>query len=517
MALPKEPRQKMINMMYLVLTALLALNVSAEIINAFKVVDNSLKQSNTVLTSSTNTIYENFNEMLKDPKTAEKAAIWKPHADKSRELAKQASDLIEKYKMDLMKEADYDPSTGDSSFKEDNIDAATRLFDTKGEGKNLYAALENFKKNILAIDPAIAKELGNKIPLNLEVPKSSTGKAPTGDKVKDWTYSNFHMTPTVAALTMLSKFQNDVKNTESQVATFCANQVGTVKIIYDKFVPLVSTNSTYFMPGEEMEIQAGLGAFNASVKPTVTIDGKALTVNDAGVAETKFNVGGTGSRKMRVSVKYVDPSTGESKETTKDIEYTVGAASGVAVSADKMNVLYIGVDNPLTITAGAGSEKVSASFSGGIISKAGGSRYIARPSNGSSGEHTVSVLVEGKAAGKVMFRVKQLPNPAAYVGNLKAGAVPSANFKAMGGVIAKLEDSEFDAPFEVVSYSLGAVSSDIPDYAPAINNGPRWTGAAANLVSKLKPGALVVINNIQVKGPDGRVRTLPGSLSYNLK
>ena len=120
--------------------------------------------------------------------------------------------------------------------------------------------------------------------------------------------------------------------------------------------------------------------FNASVKPTVTIDGKALTVNDAGVAETKFNVGGTGSRKMRVSVKYVDPSTGEAKETTKDIEYTVGAASGVAVSADKMNVLYIGVDNPLTITAGAGSEKVSASFSGGTISKAGGSRYIARPS-----------------------------------------------------------------------------------------------------------------------------------------
>ena len=94
---------------------------------------------------------------------------------------------------------------------------------------------------------------------------------------------------------------------------YCANQVGSVKIIYDKFVPLVSTNSTYFMPGEEMEIQAGLGAFNASVKPTVTIDGKALAVNDAGVAETKFNVGGTGSRKMNITVKYVDPSTGEAK------------------------------------------------------------------------------------------------------------------------------------------------------------------------------------------------------------
>jgi gliding motility-associated protein GldM len=179
MSLPKEPRQKMINMMYLVLTALLALNVSAEIINAFKVVDNSLKQSNNILTSSTNGIYENFNEMLKDPKTAEKAAIWKPKADKARELAKQASDLIDKYKMDLMKEAGYDPSSGDSSFKEDNIDAATRLFDTKGEGKNLYSTLENFKKNILAIDPDIAKALGSKLPLNLSVPKSSSGNKVT--------------------------------------------------------------------------------------------------------------------------------------------------------------------------------------------------------------------------------------------------------------------------------------------------------------------------------------------------
>jgi gliding motility-associated protein GldM len=515
MALPKEPRQKMINMMYLVLTALLALNVSAEIINAFKTVDNSLKQSNTILTSSTAGIYENFNEMLKDPKTAEKAGIWKPKADKAREYSKQVSDLIEKYKLDLMKEAGSNPADGDSSFKEDNIDAATRLFDTKGEGKNLYTALENFKKNILAIDPEIAKALGNKLPLNLEIPKSSTGKKSLGDPIKDWTYSNFHMTPTVAALTMLSKYQNDVKNTESQVATYCANQVGSVKLILDKFEPLIGTNSTYFMPGEEMEVQAGLGAFNASVKPTVTIDGRTLTVNERGVAETKFAVGGTGTRKMNVTVKYVDPNTGELKETSKAIEYTVGAPSGVAVMADKMNVMYIGVDNPLTITAGAGAEKVSASFTGGSISKVSGNKYIAKPSN--PGEHTVTVLVEGKAAGKVSFRVKNLPLPVAYVGNLKAGPVPTANFKAMGGVIAKLEDSEFDAPYEVVSYTVGAVSPDIPDYVPTANNGNRWNGAAANLIGKLKPGALVVINDIKVKDPSGRVRTLNSSLSYSLK
>ena len=517
MALPKEPRQKMINMMYLVLTALLALNVSAEIINAFKVVDNSLTQSNSVLNTSTSSIYETFKQMLTDPKTAEKAAIWKPKADKVKDLAAKAYGEIDKLKMDLKKEAGFDPAeNGDSSFKEDNIDAATRLFDVKGEGKTLYTTLENFRKEVLAIDPEIAKALGGKMPINLAPPASKAGNTKTGDAVKDWTFSYFHMTPTVAALTMLSKFQNDIKNTESQVATYCINQVGAVKVIYDKFVPLIGTNSSYFMPGEEMEVQAGLGAFNASVKPTVTIDGKQITVDESGVANTKFTVGGTGTRKMHVSVKYVDPQSGELKETSKDIEYTVGAPSGVAVSADKMNVLYIGVENPLTITAGAGSEKVSAQFSGGTITKSSGSKYIARPSAGSSGEHNVTVLVEGKPAGRVVFRVKQLPNPAAYVGNLKPGAIPSATFRAMGGVIAKLEDSEFEAPFEVVSYDLGAMNQG-EDYQQVPNNGPRWNGSAATLVGKVKPGSIVTITNIRVKDPAGRVRTLSSSLSFNLK
>jgi len=510
MALPKEPRQKMINMMYLVLTALLALNVSVEIINAFVVVDNSLIRSNTLLSASSNNVYSSFTEMLADPKTQEKASIWKPKADKARELSQKMSDLIDDYKLQLKKQADLKP---DGSFSKENIDAATRLFDTKGEGEKLYKALEKYKIEILAIDQEITKALGTKIPLSLEVPKSTNGKALSGNKVKDWVYMNFHMTPTVAALTMLSKYQNDIKNTENQIATYCVNQVGAVKIIYDKFVPMIGTNSTYLMPGEEMIVKAGLGAFNASVKPIITINGTQVPVDESGVGIKKFAVNGSG--KVNVKVTYVDPQTGENKETTESIDYTVGTPSGVAVMADKMNVLYIGVDNPLTITAGAGSEKVSATFSGGSIKKVGGNKYIAVPTT--SGEHFVTILVDGKSAGKVPYRVKRLPLPEAKVGNLATGAVPAASFKAMGGVIAKLEDSDFDAIYEVVSYSIGAISADIPDYMPATNNGNRWSGQAGTLVGRLKPGAVVIINEIRVKGPDGTVRTLPSTLTYTLK
>ena len=514
MALPKDPRQKMINIMYLVLTALLALNVSAEILNAFKVVDNSLKESNGVLSNSTAGIYSSFEELLKDPKSAQKAEIWKPKADQVKILADEVSVLIDKYKQDLKVEADL---AEDGTFREDNIDAATRLFDTKGEGKNLYSKLENFKSKLLAIDKDMAAQISSKLPLNLEVPQSTAGNLKTGDKIQDWVTSYFHMTPTVAALTMLSKFQNDVKNSENLAATFCINQVGSVKLIMDKFEPLVGTSSTYLMPGEEMTVTAGLGAFNSNVKPTVTIDGRSISVNANGVAESKFNVGGTGARSMNVSVSFIDPNTGEPKTISKKIDYTIGAPAGVAVSPDKMNVLYVGVENPLTITAGAGSEKVTAQFSGGAITKVGGNKYIAKPTQDAAGEQSVTVLVQGKAVGKIMFRVKQLPSPSAFVGNLKQGSVPSASFKAMGGVIAKLEDAEFDAPFEVMSYRVGAVSSDIPDYSPVENKGARWTGAAAALINKLKPGALVAITDIVVRDPGGRSRTLSGSLSYNLK
>ena len=514
MALPKEPRQKMINIMYLVLTALLALNVSAEILNAFKVVDNSLKESNNVLNISSTAIYTNFEELVKDPKTEEKAKIWKPLAEQVRDLSAAVFQDIEVYKMDLKRESDLDSTTG--VFKEDNIDAATRYFDTKGNGKILYSKLEEFKKKLLAINPEMAAKIGTQIPLNLEVPKSSIGNKSTGDKTKDWINSYFHMTPTIAALTILSKFQNDIRNSENIAATFCLNQVGAVKLIMDKFEPLVGTSSTYLMPGEEMTVIAGLGAFNSKVVPTVSIDGRSIAVNANGVAESKFNVGSTGAKSMNVSVSFIDPNTGENKTISKKIDYTVGAPSGVAVSADKMNVLYIGVDNPLTITAGAGSEKVTAQFSGGVLTKVGGNKYIAKPNQGAYGDHTISVFVQGKSVGKVGFRVKQLPSPMPYVGNLKPGVVPSASFKAMGGVIAKLEDSEFDAPFEVVSYMVGGEGPS-GDFFQAENKGARWTGQAATLVNGLKPGKSVIITDIVVREPGGRTRKLNSSLAYNLK
>ncbi|MFT3949011.1 MAG: gliding motility protein GldM [Agriterribacter sp.] len=507
MALPKEPRQKMINMMYLVLTALLALNVSAEIINAFKTVDNSLVKSNGTLSAASGEIYASLSSSLEDPKTREKAAIWKPKADQVQQLSSKISSYIDELKDKLKRESGYAPEKGDTTFKVENLDAATRLMATNGEGEKLRTALEQYKKDILAIDPEIAKEFDHSLPINLEQPVSEAGNTS-----QSWTDAYFHMTPTIAALTILSKFQNDVKNTENKVASYCFKKIGDVKVVFDKFEPMIGANSTYLMPGEQLELKAGLGAFNASVKPQVFINGSPATVGENGVAEIKMPAGGSGGHSVKIDVKYPDPSTGEEKTISKVFEYTVGQPSGVAVMADKMNVLYVGVDNPLTITAGAGSEKVSASISNGNVSKAGGSKYIAKPKE--PGTADVNVLVDGKSAGKVSFRVKYLPPPTAMVGTFEMGQVPTAQFKAMGGVRAVLQNSEFEANYEVLSYSIADLST--ADYNPVANSGARWGGAAANVVSNLKPGRGVYISNIKARGPDGRTISLK-DLSFILK
>ncbi|MBK2247285.1 hypothetical protein, partial [Francisella tularensis] len=199
MALPKEPRQKMINLMYLVLTALLALNVSAEIINAFKVVDNSLTSTNGVVNASTATIIKSFEEKLTDPTTMEKANMWKPKADQAVALSKGVYDYIEGLKLKLKVAAGFDPSDPNSTFKEDNTNFTSQIFVKNKVGDTLLQKLTDYKKALLAIDPEVGKQFANSLPINLEKPKLKNTKM--GDL--SWAASYFYMTPTVAALTML--------------------------------------------------------------------------------------------------------------------------------------------------------------------------------------------------------------------------------------------------------------------------------------------------------------------------
>jgi gliding motility-associated protein GldM len=529
MSLPKEPRQKMINMMYLVLTALLALNVSVEVLNAFRTVNHSIEKSNQVIDAKNKLTYDAFVRESADPQTAAKAKIWAPPAQQVQKLSTDLTAYLDGLKEKLITESNPKvDKEGHREYTYGNLDAATRIFDKGGEGKKLYEKLKQYRLDLLAtLDPAkfpeesdvVKKNLetqkgtfSHSLPLDTRIPPSESGNTDvSNDSAKVWTIRYFHMTPTVAALTILSKFQSDVKNSESQVVDFLHKQIGEVKVVFDKFEPLVSPSATYLMPGDELEVKAGIGAFSAAAKPKITINGNTLPLGEDGTADWKTHVTSTGT--VNVKIEYAKPD-GSIGTITKDVKYTVGQPSGASVFLEKMNVLYVAEENPIKISGGSvGREKVHVTFSNGEITHGDGDEWVAIPKT--PGDATIIVDADGKKT-PFSMRVKYLPNPTGFVGTKTGGAMSAAEFKAMGGVIARLENVEFQSAWKVVGYKVAALGGSVPNYTEANNDGNRWTGNAANLIQRCGPGTNVFFDNVRVVGKDGRIRELP-PMVYNLK
>ncbi|HEX7904359.1 MAG TPA: gliding motility protein GldM [Chitinophagaceae bacterium] len=504
MSLPREPRQKMINMMYLVLTALLALNVSAEILNAFKTVNSSLENTNKTVNASTATIMKSLNDKALDPVTKVKAEVWLPKANQVQGYAKEVYGYIQGLKDEILTKAGGNPNDPTKSYKDDNLDIPTRILIDKGAGKMLLQKLTEFKTNVLTkVDSSIGEEFKNSLPINLEKPKKSD---------KSWEYTYFHMVPTVAALTILSKFQNDVKTSENRVVQFCHNKVGEVVVIFDTYKAIVGQNSTYLMPGQDLEITAGVGAFSKKALPSVSIGNQSIIVGEEGTATAKMPSGGMGKHSVPVRITYTDQD-GKLQTIERLVDYTVGQ-SNASIALDKMNVLYIGVDNPLTIAAsGGGDDKVNATINNGTLTRAGGGKWIARVSKVDDNT-IVTVTVDGKVAGASQFRVRTIPEAQAYVGGKPAGSEMSAGaFKAQPGVAAGIKNFPFQLEYEVVSFNFTCDTDD--DIVSVPSTGAMFTGAVRRAIDQhVKAGRMVTLDNIKVRGPDGRVTPAPGLYYY---
>jgi gliding motility-associated protein GldM len=490
MALPKEPRQKMINIMYLVLTAILALNVSAEIINAFRTVDTSLTNSSTNLNKSNEVLYKSLEEKKNKAETAKQAAEWAPLAEKAKGYSAEMDNYINQLKADLKKEAGLRMVDGKEDFKADNLDASTRLFENQGKGNELKVKLDDFKKKMLEIHPEIKQQFEAIFPVNTDPIQSQEGGT------KDFTQGYFHMTPTIAALTMLSKFQNNVKNAENQVVTYCHNKIGSVEVHLDQANLLVGQNSNYLMPGQELVVTAGVGAYSSKSTGNISFGGagKALV---GGVATYNTTVSGSGERSMEINGSFVGED-GKSVPVHQTIKYTVGVPGGAAVMLDKMNVFYIGVDNPITISSGSGWDKTSVSMAGGTMSGSGGSRVVTVTTPGTA---SITVTADGKSS-KFDFRVKTVPDPIFKIGTGKP-RMPSVEFKNQQFCRAELERFDFDTRFSIVSatvYFSGANFTNVPP--PMTLNGNNLSSLAAN-IQRCGPGSNVTFENIKVSGPGG--------------
>jgi gliding motility-associated protein GldM len=508
MSLPREPRQKMINMMYLVLTALLALNVSSEILNAFKTVNNSLEATNKVVNASSVEIMTSLQSKLNDEGTKDRAQIWYPHAQKTQQLSTDLYNYIQKFKDQILKEAGADYAKGDSSYKDDNLDIATRIMVEHGGGKELYNKLRDYKDAILKIDTAIQIKFANSLSINLAKPKTQN----KGNKT--WEDAYFRMVPTVAALTILSKFQNDVKTTENKVISFCHEKVGAVEVLQDAFAALAIANTTNALPGQEIEITAGVGGFSKKISPQITIGGQTQTVGEDGAVHYKFKANNLGSNSIPVVIEYTDQNN-KVQRITKTVEYVVGQSSA-AVQLDKMNVLFIGVDNPVTISGSGSVDQIQASISGGGgVMSGGGAKRTVRVTQ-ETDECVITIRTPDGKATPVRFRVRSIPDPTPMIGQNESGDIPAAYFKSQAGVRAFVKNFFYETQFSVTSFRITADGAGFEEgILEANNTGAVWS-EARTIVNKCKPNSYIYIDNIYAVGPDQRRRKLT-PLIFNLK
>ncbi|MBW8685846.1 type IX secretion system motor protein PorM/GldM [Chitinophaga rhizophila] len=498
MALPKDPRQKMVNIMYLVLTAMLALNVSAEILNAFNIVNDSIETSNTSITAKNTLTYSQFDK-TGDPA---KAAPFKEKAEKVKALSAEMYVYLDTLKATIIRESGGLDEHGEIKGKSDQ-DAPTRVMENYKKGPELEQKLNELRSKLIGfVDPKVKAEFEQSLPLRIEIGKSHGGSH--GPKNATWTSYHFNMVPTIAAVTILSKFQNDVKNSEARLVDYLFSQIGANEFKFDRIKPFVSLNSKNLMEGQELVAQVAVGAYSSTVNPEIVVNGATVTATD-GLGSYKMNVSGLGEKTLTGTVTLRRPN-GEVEAFPFSEAYTVGAST-TSISADKMNVLYIGLQNPISISAaGVPAEQVSASINNGSITKTGAGKFsvtVTKP-----GTATIGVVANGKSMAGKEFRIKYIPDPVLKVGMSKGPFMKAAEFKVQGGLRADLEDFLFEGvKYEVVSYRIG-IDAKGKDYAEGEANSAYFPNSVMPVIRSLRAGDIVYFDNIRVKGPDGRVRDM---------
>ena len=512
MSLPKEPRQLMINLMYLVLTAMLALNVSSEILHAFEVINESITSSNESIEDKNEEIYKDFQSKEDDPVQRDRI---KKYNDRAKVAKRTAADLLaylETWKSRVVEEAGGYEDDGEIKRK-DNIDASTLLLVERKGGDSLKAELLKARDKFLSLvgskyKSSIAKDLPMKI---TEVEKNDNN--PRGD----WATAYFYNMPTMAVVTLMSKFQNDVRNSEALILNQLNEEAGNEVIKFDAFEAIAVPTTSYALEGQKIEAKILLAAYNKSLEPEIEIKGGGGRIKEivdgVGQYETTANGIGLKTVKGRVAVDL----GGRKEERDFEFKYMVGS-TGASIQLDKMNVFYIGVPNPITVSAaGYSLQDISVNIPG--------ARVTADKQKG-LGHYIVEVDKPGKVLAKIMaktqdkrseqagameVRVKIIPDPVALLAGKNQGGMRSSTFKAQTGIIAKLKGFDFDARFVVTSYSFSMLPKRGELLGPYKVKGPwlkKRNKEVRQLINRARPGDRIYIEEIRAIGPDKRQRAL---------
>lgn len=497
----------MINLMYLVLTALLALNVSAEVMNAFFSLDKGMKNSGLIVDKANEGTLKSIAKQAdayKNPNNEK----YNANAIKAQEIAKEFESYIEQIRNDLFAKAGGpNPKVPGQPKDIRNKDLTTRMFVNEGLGDQIKAKIESTRKDLLALadnDAGVAASL----PLDVE-------QIPEGTKTQSWSEFKFKQMPVAAIFPILGKMQSDAKNSASAVLGYCQVKVNGEDVKFDAFQPAVTAPKGYVIAGDTYEAEVFLSAYSTQANNlSISVDGNGLPINQ-GVAKYSVKTGSTGTKTYKVNISVKNPLTGESKSYSKDFQYEVGQRS-CSVALDKMNVFYIGVDNPISVAAaGVSSNDLKVSASGVTLNSDGKSHYIVKAST--PGEASITLSGGGLPPTTFKYRVKRIPDPVPSLGKLRGGAVGNGEFKAQSGIAAILENFDFEARCEVVGYTVTFLQKRQDPSPETPNNGLRFNSTVQAMVDKARPGDAYFFDNIKAKCPgDGVARNL-GSLAFKIK
>jgi len=496
----------MINLMYLVLTALLALNVSAEVMNAFFSLDKGMKTSRGIVENSNAALLGSISSTAEAYPTAQN----KDYEAKSKEAQRIGDDFV-KY-IDGVRIKLFDiakgPSKENPEIPQDirNKDVTTNLFINEGLASEIKAKIEETRNQFLTLtgnDPEVAKSL----PLEIE-------ELPAGTKMTSWEEFKFKQMPVAAVFPILGKMQSDAKSSTSAVMNWAAKKMNAVEIKFDAFAPAVSAEKSYVIQGEKYAADIFLSAYSTSAdNVSISVNGSSLPVRE-GLAHYEVTGSGLGEKSYNVSINVKNPLTGENKNYSKEFKYEVGQRS-VAVSLDKMNVFYIGVENPISVSAaGVSSNDVKVNGSGVNVANKGGGHYIITASTPGEASLTVS---GGGASSTFKYRVKRIPDPTPMLGaRHRSKAMPNGEFKAQGGIAAVLENFDFDAKCDIVGFEMTYLPKR-QDPISRPNGGARWNGDVQEMINKAKPGDSYFFDDIKCKCPgDAAARNL-GGMAFKIR
>ena len=533
----------MINMMYLVLTALLALNVTKEVINAFVTINESVSLSKENLDKKNQNTYAAFAQAM-----SVDAAKYAEVNTKATNIKKASSDLvkfIEDTKVKLITTTDgIKPGQPVPELrqmeKKDDYDSPTNLMcgdDHNGKGKTateLKDKIEAYKKVILANCPKGSEEDYKK---RLGQLLNTSDPAKEEDGKRTWEMVNFYHNPVVASVALLTKLQSDVRNAESQTIDELLSSVDKNVVKMDKFTAKVIANSTVVTIGSEYQADVFLSATSSTMAPEVFIgattdsggsatcrgcDGRALPV-DGGYAKYSDHPGSEGEKKWAGVIRVKKPD-GTYEHYPFNASYVAQKPSSV-VSADKMNVLYIGVDNPMSISVpGVSNDKVKVTIEGGGGSlrpnaAAGGGHFIAGVTTVGKATIKVAAEIDGKVMpmGSFEYRVKRVPDPVATLANMKGGTINKAVLKA-GTLIPVLENFDFELYFKITEFKMTITGKgrDLMEYQ---GTGNQLSIQMRDALDKVRTGDKVFFEYIKAKmaaGADQTTRSLP-ALAFTIQ